>query len=177
VSDLLFSVFDLWTVLTVRRYSGVMAELIFVLNKLKGRAENLVKRTIQTRSLASKSTQPHSCQKLGKRPYLHFWLTYHRIIPLNPVNIRRIASLFTDLLFSPFRSSSARVENEIKTTTLALAKLLEKRTKKICIASFSRFITNLTNFHRIIFCRHMIQTSNESHQIFFKKILCKKSLA
>ena len=34
MSDLLFSVFDLWTV-TVSRYSGVMAESIFVLNKLR----------------------------------------------------------------------------------------------------------------------------------------------
>ena len=42
MSDLLFSVFDLWTV-TVRWYSGVMAESIFVLNKLKSLAENLVK--------------------------------------------------------------------------------------------------------------------------------------
>lgn len=58
MSDLLFSVFDLWTV-TVSRYSGVMAESIFVLNKLKSLAENLVKRTSQTRSLVSKSTQPH----------------------------------------------------------------------------------------------------------------------
>ena len=95
MSDLLFSVFDLWTV-TVSRYSDVMAESIFVLNKLKSLAENLVKRTSQTRSLASKSTQPHSCQKLGKRPYLHFWLTYHRILPLNPVNTTKIASLFTE---------------------------------------------------------------------------------
>ena len=111
MSDLLFSVFDLWTV-TVSRYSGVMTESIFVLIKLKSLAENLVKRTSQTRSLASKSTQPHSCQKLGKRPYLHFWLTYHRIIPLNPVNTTKIASLFTDLQFSPFRSPSAHVKNK-----------------------------------------------------------------
>ena len=166
MSDLLFSVFDLWTV-TVSRYSGVMAESIFVLNKLKSLAENLVKRTSQSRSLASKSTQPHSCQKLGKRRYLHFWLTYHRIIPLNPVNTTKIASLFTDLYFL-LLDRLARVW-KIKTTTLALAKLLEKRRKKVGIASFSR-LTSLTNFHRIIFCRLMLQKSDESHQIFFKKI-------
>ena len=131
MSDLLFSVFDLWTV-TVSRYSGVMADSIFVLNKLKSRAENLVERTSQTRPLASKSTQPHSCQKLGKRPYLHFWLTYHRIIPLNPVNITRIASLFTDLVFSPFRSSSARVENENNNASASQIDR-KKRTKKVSI--------------------------------------------
>lgn len=133
MSDLLFSVFDLWTV-TVSRYSGVMAESIFVLNKLKSLAENLVKRTSQTRSLASKSTQSHSCQKLGKRPYLHFWLTYHRIIPLNPVNTTKIASLFTDLLFSPFRSPSARVKN--KNNNPSASQIARKKEEKGLYSKF-----------------------------------------
>ena len=119
MSDLLFSVFDLWTV-TVSRYSGVMAGSVFVLNKLKSRTSGPVKLVLWLQS----PINPIAARNWAKD--LHFWLTYHRIIPLNPVNTTRVASLFTDLLISPFRSSSARVENKNNNPS----KLLEKKNKK-----------------------------------------------